>query len=61
MTTNTVDPSNREGVALLNMTANGWTDVHHGYQVAAVGAVSGVTPRVVTHVIAINPAGLGIQ
>ena len=61
MTTNTVDPSNREGVALLNMTANGWTDVHHGYQVAAVGAVSGVTPRVVTHVISINPAGLGIQ
>lgn len=61
LTTNTVDPSNREGVGLLNMTANGWTDVHHGYQVSAVGAVANVTPRVVTHVIAINPAGLGIQ
>lgn len=61
MTTNTVDPSNREGVALLNMTANGWTDVHHGYQVAAVNGVAGVTARVVTHVISINPAGLGIQ
>lgn len=61
LTTNTVDPSNREGVALLNMTANGWTDVHHGYQVGAVGGVAGITPRVVTHVIAINPAGLGIQ
>ena len=61
LTTNTVDPSNREGVALLNMTANGWTDVHHGYQVSAVGGVAGITPRVVTHVLAINPAGLGIQ
>ena len=61
MTTNTVDPSNREGVALLNMTANGWTDVHHGYQVSAVGGVAGITPRVVTHVLSINPAGLGIQ
>lgn len=61
LTTDTVDPSNREGVALLNMTANGWTDVHHGYQVSAVGGVAGITPRVVTHVVAINPAGLGIQ
>lgn len=60
LTTNVVDASNREGVALLNMTASGWTDVHHGYQVSAVGAVAGITPRVVTHVVSLNPAGLMI-
>lgn len=61
LSSHVVDPDNREGVDVLNMTANGWTDVHHGYQVAAVGAVANVTPRVVTHVFSINPAGLGIS
>ena len=60
LTENVVDPSNREGVALLNMTASGWTDVHHGYQLTAVGGVANITPRVITHVISINPAGLMI-
>ena len=61
LTDNVIDPDTREGVNVLNMTSNGWTDVHHGYQVGAVGAVATITPRVVTHVFAINPAGLGIS
>lgn len=48
----------RMGTQFLNMTAGGWTDVHHAYQVNAVGAVAGINPRVETFLISMNPAGL---
>lgn len=54
----TADASNLDGVHYLNTTPTGWTDVHYGIQVGAVGAVSGINPRVETFVVMINTAGL---
>jgi hypothetical protein len=55
---NTADSSNLDGTAFLNTTPSGWTDVHWAIQVAAVGAVNGINPRVETFVVMINTAGL---
>jgi hypothetical protein len=55
---NTEDADTRMGTQVLNMTAGGWTDVHHAYQVTAVGAVATITPRVETFLVSLNPAGL---
>jgi hypothetical protein len=58
---NTEDADNRMGTQILNMTAGGWTDVHHAYQLTAVGGVGTITPRVETYLISLNPAGLVLQ
>lgn len=55
---NTADASNLDGTAFLNTTPSGWTDVHYGIQVAAVGAVAGINPRVETFIVMVNTAGL---
>lgn len=52
------NPDNRLGGQVLNMTAGGWTDVHHGYQVGTVGGVGGIAPRVEMYLISLNPQGL---
>jgi hypothetical protein len=46
------------GTQVLNTSVTGWTDVHYGVQLAAVGSVSGITPRVESHVFYVNSAGL---
>lgn len=50
--------SNRDGVAVLNMTPGGWPDVNRAYQVGATGA--NANPRVETLLISLNPVGLAI-
>lgn len=55
---NTADASNLDGTAFLNTTPSGWTDVHYGLQVGAVGAVAGINPRVETFIVMVNVAGL---
>jgi hypothetical protein len=40
------------------MTPGGWTDINHAYQVTAVNGVAGITARVMTYLVAANPAGL---
>lgn len=55
---NTADSSNLDGVAFLNTTPTGWTDVHYGIQLGAVGSVAGINPRVETFIVMVNTAGL---
>lgn len=55
---NTADASNLDGTAFLNTTPSGWTDVHYGIQLAAVGAVAGINPRIETFIVMVNTAGL---
>jgi hypothetical protein len=55
---NTADSSNLDGTAFLNTTPTGWTDVHYGVQLAAVGGVAGINPRVETFIVMVNTAGL---
>jgi hypothetical protein len=44
-----------EGTAYLDTTpATGWTDTHYGIQLGAVGALSGVAPRVEPHLVFLN-------
>ena len=52
------DASNQLGNMVLNMMPDGWTTVYQGYQLAAIGGVAGITPRVETFVISANPQGL---
>lgn len=54
------DPNNQNGSAILNCSsATGWTDVHYRIQFNSLGStLSGVTPRVETHCIYLNPSGL---
>jgi hypothetical protein len=52
------DASNLGGTNYLDTTINGWTDPHYGIQLAAIGGVANITPRVITHVVYVNPAGL---
>lgn len=58
------NPDNRMGNQILNMTAGGWTDIHHGYILGAVnsgGATFGGTAivgRVELYLVSLNPAGL---
>lgn len=54
----TADPSNLDGTQILDTSAAGWTDVHYGVQLGAVGAVSGINPRCELHLIMQNSAGL---
>ena len=54
----TANADNRNGKRVLNMTPGGWTDVHHAYQLTAVGGVAGATPRVETYVVSLNPEPL---
>ena len=49
------DPDLLEGTAYLDMsTQSGWTDFHAGVQLAAVGAVAGITPRLEVHAVLLN-------
>lgn len=55
------DSSNLNGSAVLNAdpSRGGWTDVHYGIQLNSLAStLSGVTPRVETHLIYVNPQGL---
>lgn len=59
------NPDNRMGNQILNMTAGGWTDVHHGYILTAVNAASSgfngataITGRVELYLVSLNPAGI---
>jgi hypothetical protein len=59
------NPDNRMGNQILNMTAGGWTDVHHGYILTAVNAASSgfngasaIVGRVELYLVSLNPAGL---
>lgn len=54
---NVQNPSSHMGPQILDMTPGHWTAATHAYQVAAVGAQSGVTPRVETFVAYINDGG----
>lgn len=49
------DPALLEGVHYLDMTTQaGWTDFHAGVQLASVGGVAGITPRLEVHAILLN-------
>lgn len=52
------NPDNRIGNRALNMTAGGWTDVHHGYLLTTVNGLGTVTARVELYLISMNRAGL---
>lgn len=52
------DVANYEGMQYLDMSPGHWTDVHHGYTVGSVGGAAGITPRVETFLVSLNPAGL---
>lgn len=52
------DPDNMTGINYMNTQPSGWTDVNYGVQVGAVGSGSNGNPRVVNHLIYINPQGL---
>lgn len=55
------DPANANGAAVLNCdpSRGGWSDVHYGIQLNSLAStLSGVTPRVETHLIYVNNAGL---
>lgn len=52
--------SNHTGQQSLNMQSGGYPATTHAYQVGSVGGVSGITPRVETFLISLNPAGLRI-
>jgi hypothetical protein len=55
------DPSNLNGSHVLNCdpTRGGWTDVHYGVMLNSLAAtLSGVTPRIETHLVYVNPQGL---
>ena len=54
---NVANSDNREGVKALNMMEGGWTDVHIGINPTATGTNSN-GPRVETHLVSLNPAGL---
>lgn len=44
-----------EGHAYLDCTtATGWTDYHYGVQLASVGGVTGIAPRIEAHVMLLN-------
>jgi hypothetical protein len=58
---NEVDASNLNGAAILNLdpSRGGWSDVHYGVQINSLAStLSGVTPRVETHCLFVNPVGL---
>lgn len=57
-TMHTADASNQDGIAFLNTTPSGWTDVHYGVQLNAVGSVAGINPRIETFIVMVNTAGL---
>lgn len=52
------DAADLAGTHYLDTSVQGWTDFHYGIQLSAIGAVAGITPRVETHVIFVNSAGL---
>jgi hypothetical protein len=44
-----------EGQHYLNMTTDsGWTDFHYGVQLATVGGVAGIAPRIECHAVILN-------
>ena len=47
-----------DGTQFLDTSLSGWTDYHYGLQMNTVGGIVGINPRVETHVIMINSAGL---
>lgn len=52
------DAQNDTGILLMNTTPGGWTDVNYGLQVGSVSGVANINPRVVCHLIFVNPTGL---
>jgi hypothetical protein len=54
----TVDPDSRDGVGLANMMDGGFTDLSLGVQLASVNGLGTITPRMLTYLVALNPAGL---
>lgn len=55
-----VNASNRDGVAALNMMVGGWPDVNRAYQLTSVGNGTNGNPRVETVLVSLNPAGLQV-
>jgi hypothetical protein len=48
-------PDLLEGHAYLDCTtATGWTDYHYGVQLASVGGVAGIAPRIEAHAMILN-------
>lgn len=52
------DPDNMTGIMYMNTQPSGWTDINYGIQVGAVGSGTNGAPRVVNHLIYVNPQGL---
>lgn len=52
------EASLNDGIRVLNMRPGGYVNVTHAYQLGAVGGVAGITPRVETYLITLNPDGL---
>jgi hypothetical protein len=48
------NPSNREGLRVLNMTPGGWVDACHAYYLTSVGTGTNGNPRVETYLISLN-------
>jgi hypothetical protein len=58
------DESNLNGTAILNCdpTKGGYSDIHYGISFNSLAAtLAGVTPRVETHVLYVNPTGLVVN
>lgn len=51
------NPSNREGLQVLNLTGTGWSDIHHEWTVGAV-TTTNMVPRVELLLLSLNPDGL---
>lgn len=55
---NSSAPSLMEGDAYLNLTQTGYPAARLGYKVASVDTTKGITPRIVTYGVILNPEGL---
>lgn len=51
---NIPDPDSANGTNILNMTAGGWTSLYFGVNLAAIGSVTGIQPRVHTLIVGTN-------
>ncbi len=56
-----IDASARNGSQTLNMYPGGFPAATHAYQVAGVGGVANITPRVETFLLSLNRAGLKVS
>lgn len=48
------DPDNYNGTDILNMQAGGWTSLYQGVNLASIGGVAGIQPRVKTWILGTN-------